>query len=163
MAARSPIPWGRVSGQALLAGVTGAIAFDLYLWLTTVLPQHASMVALWQFVASTVVGKTAFSSSGFAWLGVVIHLLVSMVWAAGYAYLAAQQPALNRHWLPSGLLYGVVVYVVMQIILLAGNDFTPPPNPNAFINAVIAHACFFGLPVAYVVGATQVRGELEAR
>jgi len=50
-----------------------------------------------------------------------------------------------------------VVYTLMQTILLADNNFTYPPTPNDFVNALFAHAVFFGLPVAYVVRVLQPR------
>jgi hypothetical protein len=43
----------------------------------------------------------------------------------------------------------------MELILLGGNAFTPPATPNAFLNAVIAHTVFFGLPIAYLVKRLQ--------
>ncbi|MGC1381207.1 MAG: hypothetical protein WA814_09345 [Candidatus Baltobacteraceae bacterium] len=155
MIASARIPWGRVALQALVAGIAAGFTYDLYIWLTTVLPQHGSIAAVWQLDASTVVGKIALSDPGYAWLGVAIHALVSIGWAGGYAYLALRQRALNERWVASGLLYGIVVYVVMQLILLAGNAFAPAPNPTLFLNAVVAHSAFFGLPVAFVVKILQ--------
>jgi hypothetical protein len=145
-------PWERVLRPALIAGLAAASIFDLYLWLTTVLPGGGSPVTLWQQIAAATVGKaSAFSSPTYAWLGVAIQAAVGIGWAAGYAYLAARQPVFNSRWVAAGLVYGVVVYAVMSLILLGGNALIPPPNPNAFLNAVIAHSVFFGLPIAYLV------------
>lgn len=156
MGSRMPLAWGRLVAQALLAGIAAGASIQLYLWLTTILPRHGSILAAWQFIASTLFGRVAFTSLIFAWLGLAIHLLISIGWAGGYAYLATRQAALNQRWFASGLLYGVVVYVVMQLILLAGNAFRPPPDPTAFLNLVVAHALFFGVPVAYLVRLLQL-------
>jgi hypothetical protein len=155
MVSNAPIRWGRLVAQALLAGVAAGVSIQLYLWLTTILPQHGSILAAWQFIASTLFGKVAFTSLVFAWLGLAIHLVISIGWAGGYTYLAVRQAALNQRWFASGLLYGIVVYVTMQLILLAGNAFRPPPDPTAFLNLVVAHTFFFGLPIAYTVKLLQ--------
>lgn len=151
MTANVKIPWGRVATQALLAGLAGAVVFDLYLWLTTLLPHGASIAGLWQWIASTVLGKPALANPNAAPLGVAIHLIVSIGWAGGYAYIAAAHPATTRRWLVAGIVYGLIVYTIMQVILLADGNFTYPPTPNDFVNALIAHALFFGVPVALVV------------
>ncbi|HZY99997.1 MAG TPA: hypothetical protein VFE36_10520 [Candidatus Baltobacteraceae bacterium] len=139
--------------RALLAGITGAIVLDIYLWLTTVLPAHQSMIAAWQFIASTVFGNVAFSSPSYAFAGLAIHFIVSIGWAAGYVYFTNAQPATNRHWIVAGIAYGVVVYVLMQLILLGSGHFAAPATPNAFVIVLAGHTVFFGMPIAYVVRA----------
>jgi hypothetical protein len=153
------ISWSRILLQSVVAGVAGGVLIDLYLWATTLLPQHASIVTMWQWVASTALGKAAPTNPVSAAAGAAIHAIVSIGWAGGYAYVAATRPATTRRWVISGTVYGLIVYTLMQVILLADNNFTYPPTPNAFINALIAHAVFFGLPVAYVVGKLQPRND----
>lgn len=157
MVAKTHVSWNRIAVEALAAGLAGAIVFDLYVWLTTLLPHHASILDLWRWVASTVLGKSALTAPNAGTIGGIIHTLVSVGWAGGYAYIAATHPATTRRWLVAGIVYGLIVYTIMQVILLADNNFTYPPTPNDFVNALIAHAAFFGLPVAYVVRALQPR------
>jgi hypothetical protein len=145
------IAWGTVLYQAVVAGIEGAFTIDAFLWLTTVLPAHSNMVAFWQYIASVVVGDVAFSAPSYAALGLATNVAVAVGWAGGYAYFVATRPSTNRHWLAAGAAYGVVVYVLMQLILLAGGHFKGPATPNAFVIIVIAHVVFFGIPVAYVV------------
>lgn len=150
-------PWSRIVSQAVVAGIAGGITLDLYLWATTLVPAGGSIVAMWQWVASTALGKVALTDPAYAAAGAALHAIVSIGWAGGYAYLAATRPAATRRWIVSGLVYGLIVYTIMQIILLADNNFTFPPTPNSFINALVAHAVFFGLPVAYIVDVMQPR------
>lgn len=157
MLSSPPVSWNRIVAQALLAGIAGAVAIDLYLWLTPLVPHPTGIDAIWRWIASTVLGKAALTQPQSAWAGVTIHVLVSIGWAGGYAYVAATRPATTRNWLVAGIVYGLIVYVIMQAILLADNNFIFPPTPNAFVSAVIAHTIFFGLPVAYVVHVLQVR------
>lgn len=151
------VSWTRVAVVGIVAGLIGATTFDLYIWATTLVPAHQSIGELWQWIASTALGKRALGDRADASVGAAMHAVVSIGWAGGFAYVAAANPVAARRWVPAGLVYGIVVYAVMQTILLADNNFVYPPNPNAFVNAVVAHAVFFGLPVAYVVRAMQRR------
>ncbi len=143
--------WPLVVRQAFVAGLTGAITIDLFLWLASVLPQHGSMVALWQWVASAAIGPSAMTSTSYAWLGVLVHLLVSIGWAGGYAFLARTRPFMNERWYISGPMYGAMVYVFMDLALLGAGKLYDVSAPLAIITQVIAHCVFYGLPVAYVI------------
>lgn len=143
--------------QATIAGIVGAVVLQLYLFLTVTVPQHGSLAAFWQWIASVAIGKVAFINGGFMWLGLLLHLAVSIGWAGGYAFLAAQLAFLNQRWLVSGLVYGLVVYVFMQLLLLGANSFQFPATPNQFINGIVATTVFFGLPVAFVVSRINVK------
>ncbi len=153
MTRTAPANWNSIFKQALLAGTAGAIGFGLYQWVTTVLPSHESMVAMWQWVASGAIGAVALSNPAFAWLGVLVHLFVSVAWAGGYAYLASTQLFINQRWPISGVFYGLMVYVFMQLLML-GAHLLAIPTPLEALNSVIAYCVFFGLPVAFVVAKT---------
>jgi uncharacterized membrane protein YagU involved in acid resistance len=137
--------------QALAAGVVGGILIDAYLWITTILPSHGSIVAMYQWVASAAIGPIAMTNTSFAWLGLLVHFVVSIGWAGGYAYFAQTQSFVNTRWLVSGLCYGIVVLMFMSLVLIGAHAFTFPSSPNEFINSLIAHCVFYGLPVAFVV------------
>lgn len=154
MATIARADWGSIFKQAALAGISGAAAIDFYLWITTVLPAHGTILAVWQWVASAVVGQAAFSNPGFAWLGLLVHLVVSIGWAGGYAYLTRTQTFLNQRWIISGLFYGFMVYIFMQLLQLGAHVFVFPANADVVLNGLIAHCVFFGLPVAFVVAKT---------
>ncbi|HEY1428540.1 MAG TPA: hypothetical protein VGF18_03130 [Candidatus Tumulicola sp.] len=143
--------WGSIVSRGATAGIIGGITIDVYLWLTTLIPAHTPITAMWQFVASTAFGKGALTNPSFIWVGLAMHLIVSIGWGIGYAYIAASSPAIANRWITSGIVYGIVVYAIMSLILLADNNFTYPSSPNAFVNAIAAHAIFFGLPVAFVI------------
>ena len=157
MISQGRVFWKRVVLQALAAGVGGAVAIDLYLWATTLLPHGEGIGVLWRWIASTVFGKPALAQANAAWVGAIIHAIVSIGWAGGYAYVAATRPATTRRWIVAGIVYGLIVYTIMQVILLADNNFTYPPTPNDFVNALVAHSVFFGIPVAYIVHVMQAQ------
>jgi hypothetical protein len=153
IAAPAPISWNRIVIQALAAGIVGGALFDVYLWLTPLATAHPGILGIWTSIASTVGGKTMIANPNAPWIGLGVHAATSIVWAGAYAYVAAQQDFVRRRWYISGPVYGLVVYLVMQLVLLVSGNFEYPHSPNDFVSALIAHAAFFGLPVAFVVSA----------
>jgi len=144
-----PLSWGRIALSGVLAGVAGGISIDAFIYLTSLLPTHASILSLWQFIASTAFGKAAYTSSSYAWAGACMHFVVSIAWASGYAYVAQSKPAVSKQPLLSGLLFGLVVYVVMQFVLFSAQALKVPDALSVYLG-VVAHTVFFGIPVAYV-------------
>ncbi len=143
--------WNEIFRQAIVAGVIAGILIQAYLIVTTVLPSHMTVLQEWQWIASAAIGDVAFTNTGYAWLGLLVHFIVSIGWAGGYAYLAQQQQFMNRRWYISGPVFGFVVYIIMDIVLLGARKFVPPATPSALLNVLIAHCLFFGLPLAFVV------------
>jgi len=125
MASNADISWGRIAVQAIVAGNIGGLLAFAYLWLT----------------------RTPVYGAG----GIGLYALAGTGWAAGYAYFATTRPATNARWPVAGIAYGIVVYGMMQLVMLGGGLFASPSTPNAFVNALVAHTVFFGLPVAFIV------------
>ena len=143
--------WSQIFRQALVAGIIAGICIEAYLVLTVIVPAHGNVLQVWQWIASAAIGDVAFTNPAYAWLGLLVHFIISIAWAGGYAYLAQQQQFMNRRWVISGLVYGLVVYIFMDILLLGARKFVPPASALALLNALIAHCVFFGLPLAFVV------------
>jgi uncharacterized membrane protein YagU involved in acid resistance len=159
MASVANVDWGRVVLRAFVAGIVGGFTLDLFLYLATVLPTHGSMIAVWQFIASTAFGKIAFTSTSYAWIGLLMHFAISIAWAAGYGYLAVTQPGVAGRPLISGAVYGFVVWGIMQLVLYTVQALHINTFADAIIS-IIAHTIFFGLPVAFVT-ASQIRSQLS--
>lgn len=143
--------WALIVRQALVAGFAGAVIFDLYLWLSTVVPMHGSFVAMLQHSASIAVGPIALTSPSYVWVGALVNLVLSIGWAGGYAYFAQQQSFVNERWFISGFFYGLIVYVLMLLLQLGAHAFIYPANVGILLNEVLARTVFFGVPIAYVV------------
>lgn len=143
--------WALIIRQAILAGFAGAVIFDLYLWLSAVVPVHGSLSAMFQHSASIAIGPVALTSPSYVWVGVLVDLILSMGWAGGYAYFAQRQSFVNERWFVSGFFYGLVVYVLMLLLQLGAHAFIYPANVGVLLNEVLARTVFFGVPVAFVV------------
>lgn len=148
----SPRP--NIPETALLAGVTGAILIDLYLWITEVLLMHkVSTLVLFQWDASNLLGPSAFQAGvGVALFGCLLHLVVSLIWGAIFTLAALRIRALAKNWLVSGVIFGVIVRLVMaHIVVPLGRAIMPPAHGVYLANLYVAHILFFGIPVAWVV------------
>ena len=154
MASAVPLNWARVVRAGVIAGIAGGIAIDVFLFFAAVLPQHGSLPGLWSGIAATAMGKGVLQNSAAPLMGAVLHFCVSIGWACGYAYMAQTRDGIDRHWFTSGLVFGIVVYVAMQIVLMAANAFHRPVILE-FVIGVLAHTVFFGLPVAATVRAVD--------
>jgi hypothetical protein len=137
----------------LIAGLVGAAAIDVYLLLVFVAVAHIFTVGgFFAFIASGAIGKSAYAESGSGWLGLAIHVAVSLAWGLGYANAAARAPQLNARPITSGIVFGIVVMIAMQLVEVAANIYTLP-NTFVLVNEFVAHTLFFGIPIAWIVAA----------
>ena len=149
MATTVRLNWGRIVSSGVLAGIAGGVCFDLFVYLASLLPAHASILSLWQAFAAAAFGKSAYSADSYVWAGLVLNLLAAAAWGCGYAYMAQTKPAINKQPAVSGVLFGLVVYVVMQFVLFSVQALKVPDLVSVYVG-VIGTTVFFGVPVAFV-------------
>lgn len=136
-----------------VTGLTGAVSVDAYLALTLIFVFHrATLRGMLQWDASNALGDSAFSGGwNTALLGTAMHLVVSTIWAAVFIFAALRVPALLRRPILSGTLFGLLVMLVMSYLVVPlGHAQKFPQPPPIFVNQLIAHVVFFGIPVALV-------------
>jgi uncharacterized membrane protein YagU involved in acid resistance len=137
--------------HGLIAGAAGGILIDVYLLTGLVAIAHVvTVTGFYQFVASAAVGRDAYVDGSEAWLGVALHVFASLAWGVGYAYLASRTPQLRSRPITSGIVFGIVVMIAMQLVEVAANVYTLP-DTLTLLNAFVAHTLFFGIPVAWLV------------
>ena len=74
-------------------------------------------------------------------LGFAIHYAIALTWTAIFCVAATRFSVLWRRPIISGLLYGLIVYAVMNFIVLPLSALPPRPTPTtivARVNAVLA-------------------------
>jgi uncharacterized membrane protein YagU involved in acid resistance len=82
-------------------------------------------------------------------LGCALHFLIALVAAAVYVVASRRLPVLIRRPVLSGLLYGVVVYVVMNWVVVPLSAIPRGPfRPGLAATLVVIHMLFVGLPIA---------------
>jgi hypothetical protein len=110
---------------------------------------------IFQYIASGLLGKHSFQ---MGWtsvgLGIAIHYAIALGWTAIFYIAATKVVALTRRPILSGLVYGVIVYLVMNFLVLPMTAV--PPRPTALtlvnrVNAVLALRFCIGLPIALLV------------
>src|SRR5664279_4376720 len=136
--------------RAVTAGFLGGAAIDLFLFLVRAMPFPGA----YQFIASTLVGPVAFTSSSYIALGVVMHFLISVAFALAYAFVASRSRALLDQPLAWGAIFGLAVYVVVEGVLSLAHA-AGPPSVKGVVISLIAHVVFFGLPVALFIGRAE--------
>jgi uncharacterized membrane protein YagU involved in acid resistance len=104
-----------------------------------------------QFIASSLLGARSFSGGlASAGLGLVLHLAVSLVVATIYILASRRIAVLRTQWTLLGLLYGIAVWAVMNLVTLPLTAVAHGPiTTAALVNGVVGHALFVGLPSAF--------------
>jgi uncharacterized membrane protein YagU involved in acid resistance len=106
-----------------------------------------------QQIASGLFGEAAFEGgAGLALLGAGLHYFISIVAAGLYCTLALRSRWWRDHWLVGGTVFGVVAYVVMNLVVVPlSNAANPDFSPEIVAKELVAHTVMFGIPIAGVV------------
>lgn len=109
---------------------------------------------LLKFIAACLVGVSALHDGlAFAALGLAIHYAITLFWAALFLLAATRIALLTRRPILSGLIYGCIIYVVMNFVVLPLTRLPPRTHhlpPAVLINGVLALILFQGLPIALI-------------
>jgi len=106
-----------------------------------------------QLIASGLLGDWAFKGgTGSAALGAGLHYGISIVAAGFYCVLALRWRWWRDHWLAAGTLFGVIAYLVMNLIVVPLSNAANPDFSTAIIaKELVAHTVMFGIPIAGIV------------
>ena len=111
-------------------------------------------VQVLQYVASGILGSSAyagFTVTGIAnaGLGAGLHFFIAFVVATIYYAGALKLPILGRRPAVAGPLFGASVFLFMTFLVLPNSNVTKNPfSLGLFLNGIIGHALFVGLPIA---------------
>jgi hypothetical protein len=108
---------------------------------------------LFQGIASGLIGKSAFGGGlSKAVLGLVMHFCIATFWAAVFVIAARSLPVLRRHAIAAGVVYGLIVYAIMNYLVLPHTHARPLPTTAsvAVLNGICAIVFCIGLPVALI-------------
>jgi uncharacterized membrane protein YagU involved in acid resistance len=126
----------------------------IHSWIVPSLIQKTPFIVVLQYIASGALGIAAFEGGiATALLGVFFHLIISFV-IAGVFILSADRIPLLRHYAIAGsLLYGIGVFIVMNMIVTPLSATPPVPAPTMpwLIEAIIEHVLVVGLPLGILV------------
>jgi hypothetical protein len=150
--ARQGTPAGAMKTIAtawLVAGTMDVSAACTYYPLTA----GASPVRILQGIASGLLGPRAFDGgAATAVLGLALHYLIALIWTVIFYVAARRVTALTRHVVAAGLGYGVLVWLIMNLVVLplSRARLAPLRLGPSIVGAVILMFCI-GLPIAAIV------------
>src|SRR6188508_2463558 len=110
-------------------------------------------VSVFQTVAGGLIGRKVALAGGVPTylLGVLLHFLIGIIWAAIFWGLSRKLPALVRHAVPAGLAYGLIIFYGMNSIVLPLSALHTKAWPLAWAPwPIAAHMLVVGLPIALV-------------
>lgn len=134
-----------VAGGLLVAVLDAADALVAYK-----LAFGMSPIAIYQFVASGLLGQGAFAGGvGTALVGLAVHVLVAFSAATVFVLASERLPSLRRDAVPWGVAFGLAVFGVMNLVVIPLSKIpASAPTLPLLINGVVGHALLVGLPIA---------------
>lgn len=143
---KSPLAFDTIIWGGLTAGILdatdGVIAFGF---------KGMNPIQVLQYIASGALGVDAFKGGlSTAALGAFFHFFIAFVVAAVYYGASRKLTALYRNPTTWGLAYGAAVYLFMNYLVLPLSAVPKSPFSLAlFLNGILGHALFVGLPIAW--------------
>lgn len=144
----------RSIAQAILLGGLLGGALDLVFAVSFAGYHGAAPSRVFQTIASGLLGNDAFSGgNGVEALGIACHFSLSILWAAIFAAVAWQMPALPRRPVFAGIGFGLVVFLCMRLVVLPLSAYPRPVTfePLATALDLLSHMFLFGVPIAVAV------------
>ena len=138
----------------VLGGMFIFISQLITLWIVASLIQKNPYLVALQYIASGALGNAAFEGGiATALLGLLIHFFISLVIAGVFILSAERIPLLRRYAIAGALLYGIGVFVVMNMLVipLSSAPAIPPPTLPWLIEIVVDHMLVVGLPLGILV------------
>lgn len=147
---RSPQPYRAIGWAGLVAGT-----LDITVALVEAGLEGKSPVYLFQAIAGGLLGMASFQGGlATAALGAFFHFLIATTAAAVFHLASRKIKFLLQHPIPSGLLYGVVVYIFMNYIVLPLSAYHVKialPAVAVLIRDVTTLMVMVGLPISLIV------------
>ena len=138
----------------LLAGLVAGVLDGTAAVISTYISIGRGFEAVFRFVASGVFGPAAFEGGpAMIVAGVCFHMLIAMIWAIVFFFIYPLLKGLGRNKILVGLLYGVVVWLCMNLIVVPLSN-TPkfPFNPIGMIKGMAILMVCIGLPISIIIG-----------
>jgi len=146
MAQRDVAPWIYILGGGLIAG-TFDIAFACVYWAI-----EASVPAqrIFQSVAAGLLGAASFrGGAATAALGLGLHYLIATSMSLAFYLVAVRRPALVRRPVAYGVVYGLLLYGIMNYIVVPLSAAGQGSRDPLWVALGIAvHALLVGVPIA---------------
>jgi hypothetical protein len=148
-----------VFGGLAVGILDGLFAFTFYGLILGFKP-----LRIFQGVAAGLLGSESFSGGVKTFLlGLFLHFVVATCIAAIYYLASVKLPFLVHHAVVSGLIYGMIAYLVMKFVVTPLSAIGPRPMPrlSIFLTEILGHAFLVGLPIA-LLARRSARGSRDS-
>lgn len=139
------------AASAIFIGGSIGGALDITYAITFSATQGLPPIGLLQTVASGLLGQAAYDGGILtAVLGFALHFALSYLIASVFYFASGHINFLTRHAIISGILFGIIVFLVMKLIVLPLSAFPHPITfkPLSTITNLMSHMFLFGIPIA---------------
>lgn len=137
----------RTIGLATLVAGTLDILFAIILSLT----YGRDPMAMLRYVASgPFPAATDWGTAGSV-TGLLVHFTLMAIMAAAYVWFARSRPHLREMPIRAGIAYGVITYIIMNLIVVPMRFGMPvSPRPISIASQLFAHVVLVGIPIALI-------------
>ena len=117
-----------------------------------VLSRGSTVTRLFQFIASGLLGQEAFQgATATVALGLALHFLIAFTLVAVFYAASRSVRFLREHAVVSGIVYGLLVYAVMNLIVLPLSAAQPRHSLTGDLIQIGIHMFVIGLPTALLL------------
>jgi hypothetical protein len=134
--------------------ITGFIvgAMDITSAIIITISRGSTVTRLMQFIASGLLGPKAFQGgTGTFVLGLGLHFVIAFSLVAVFYAASRSLAFLRRQAVVSGLVYGLIVFGVMNLIVLPLSAAKPRHSLTGDLIQIGIHMFVIGLPTALLV------------
>ena len=142
------------SGTIFLSGlIAGTLDILAVVIIYAVVLEKTTAIKILQSIASGVFKKEAYTGGPqMAWYGLGFHYLIAFIFAWFYFIIYPYLPFLKKNVILSGILYGILVWIIMNLIVLPIAFPLLPEKHFDFpllLSILILIVCI-GLPIASI-------------
>ena len=107
-------------------------------------------VQMWQAVASAILGPSSFRDGWAAGLlGIALHCFVAWSVASVFVLASRNAPILLQHPIFTGIAYGLLVFVVMNMVVVPLSAMPKRPvNMSVVLTQLAMHIALVGVPIS---------------
>src|SRR5215212_8080329 len=87
-------------------------------------------------------------------LGLLTHFTLMAIMATAFVFLARSRPWLVEMPYRAGLAYGMITYIVMNLLVVPMRFGNWPPTPRGIATQLFAHIVLVGIPIALITART---------
>jgi len=134
--------------------ITGLIvgAMDITSAFIIAISRGSTVTRLLQFVASGLIGQKAFTGGpATAALGLGLHFVIAFCLVAVFYAASRRLDFMLRHAVLAGLVYGLIVFGVMNLIVLPLSAAKPRHSLTGDLIQIGIHMFVIGLPTALLI------------